>query len=193
MTALPVPPPGRLLTVAAYEALPEDELYRWELQEGNLIMSPRPTPDHQVAMGNLYEELKHQLPQDVVVIQDVDVDLQLTPSDGPGTVRSPDIVVVDRAERDRVRAKGGILRATGVRLVVEIMSPGSKRTDRVIKRAEHADAGIPCYWILDLEPPVSLVAYRLGGELGYVDDGEATGTFTTTQPYPVTIDLDRLV
>ena len=40
MTALPHP--RRLLTVADYAALPEDNQYRWELLEGNLIMSPNP-------------------------------------------------------------------------------------------------------------------------------------------------------
>ena len=34
MTA--VPQPGRLLTIADYAALPEDDQYRWELLEGNL-------------------------------------------------------------------------------------------------------------------------------------------------------------
>lgn len=178
--------------MADYEALPEDEQYRWELLEGNLVMAPKPTPGHQMAMGSLYEELKHQLPPDVVVIQDVDVDLQLAPPEGPGTVRAPDLVVVDRAEYDRADAEGGILRASGVRLVVEIVSPGSKRTDRIIKHAEYADAGIGHYWIVDLEPPISLVAHHLSGELGYVADTEATETFTTTEPYPLTIELDKL-
>jgi Uma2 family endonuclease len=192
MTALPVLP-RRPLTVADYEALPEDEHHRWELLEGNLVMAPSPSVDHVEAMGNLYEQLKRQCPSDVVVLQDIDVDLQLAPPDGPGSVRRPDLVVVDQAERDRVRVEGGILRASGVRLIVEIVSPGSIRTDRIIKHAEYADAGIPCYWILDLESPVSLVAYRLAGELGYVEDGEATGTFTATEPYSLTIALDRLV
>ncbi|MGI9092850.1 MAG: hypothetical protein ACR2FF_05285 [Mycobacteriales bacterium] len=41
MTALPAPP-GRLLTIAEFAALGEDDRYRWELQEGNLVMSPSP-------------------------------------------------------------------------------------------------------------------------------------------------------
>lgn len=192
MPALPVLP-RRPLTVADYAALPDDDQYRWELSEGNLVMTPSPTPRHNLAMGNVYEQLKRQLPAGVLVLQDVDVDLQLAPPDAPGTVRAPDLVVVDRAEYDRVDAEGGILRASGVRLVVEIVSPGSQRTDRLIKRAEYADAGISCYWILDLEPPVSIVAYRLSGQLGYVDDGDAAGTFTTTQPCPLTIELEALL
>ncbi len=41
VTALPAPP-GRLLTIAEFAALGEDDRYRWELQEGNLVMSPSP-------------------------------------------------------------------------------------------------------------------------------------------------------
>lgn len=94
---------------------------------------------------------------------------------------------------DRVRAEGGILRAAEARLVVEIVSPGSRRMDYVTKRGEYADAGIGHYWIVDLARPASLLACHQAGELGYADDGERTGTFTTTEPYPLTIELDRLV
>ena len=72
------------------------------------------------------------------------------------------------------------------------MSPGSRRTDHVAKRADYADAGIPHYWIVDLDEPVSLIACHLAGELGYVDGGAATGVFTTTEPFPVRLDLDAL-
>jgi hypothetical protein len=65
--------------------------------------------------------------------------------------------------------------------------------DHVVKRAEYADAGIPHYWILDLDDVVSLLACHLAGEFGYVDGGAVTSTFRTTEPLPVDIDLDALV
>ncbi|WP_306796082.1 Uma2 family endonuclease [Nocardia sp. XZ_19_369] len=97
-----------------------------------------------------------------------------------------------RREYERVDAEQGILRASAACLVVEIVSPGSRRTDYVMKRSEYADAGIPHYWIIDMSPPLSLVAFRLTEELGYVDDGEVTDVFTTTSPCPLTIRLDQL-
>jgi len=100
--------------------------------------------------------------------------------------------VVDEGALHRVDAGGGLLRAEEVHLVVEIVSPTSRRMDCVIKRGEYADAGIPHYWILDLGAPVSLLPLHLAGDLGYADDGELTGTVTTVQPYPVTINLDQL-
>lgn len=90
MTSFPQPP-GHLLTVAQYAALGEDDPYRWELQEGNLVTSPRPTPRHMIASGELRDQLKPQLPAHLCVIQDVDIDLQLAPSDQPGLSRRPDL------------------------------------------------------------------------------------------------------
>ncbi len=191
MTSLPEPP-GHLLTIAEYAALGEDDQYRWELQEGNLVMSPSPTPRHMLASGELREQLKPQLPGSLLVIQDVDLDLQLAPSDHPGLSRRPDLVVVDQVAVDRVDAEGGLLRACEVHLVVEIVSAGSRRMDHVVKRGEYADAGIPHYWIVDLDQPVTLLACHLAGQFGYQDGGSVAGVVTIREPYEFTIDLDQL-
>lgn len=185
-------PPTHLLTVREYKDLGEDEHGRTELMEGNLVMSPNPTPDHSVAAFMVATQLRPRLPEDLGVLLDVDVDLQLVPPEGPGTSRRPDVLVVSRTARARVRAEEGLLRASEVRVAVEVASPGSKRIDNVVKRAEYADAGIPHYWIVDIDPPVSLHACHLTDEFGYVDDGTVTGTFTTDEPFPVHIDLDQL-
>jgi Putative restriction endonuclease len=82
-------------------------------------------------------------------------------------------------------------------LAVEILSPGSLRTDRIIKHSEYADAGIGHYWIIDLDADEdgrpSLVACHLAGELGYADASPVTGSFTTTVPFAIQLELDRLV
>ncbi|WP_280268810.1 Uma2 family endonuclease [Nocardia wallacei] len=190
MTALP--DPRRLLTIADYVALPEDDQHRWELQEGVLVMSPSPTPHHNRADGRLFSQLDAQLPTDLIVVPDVDLDLQLVPDGEPATVRRPDLVVVRRTEFDRVGSEGGILRASDAVLIIEIISPGSRRTDTVTKPSEYAEAGIPHYWIVDLTPPVSLLVFRRTDELGYVDEGETTGTYRTGSPCALTIEVDRL-
>lgn len=77
-------------------------------------------------------------------------------------------------------------------VVVEVVSPGSKRTDYVTKRGEYADAGIPSYWIVDLHEPVSVLACTLTEEFGYVDSVEASGTFETTEPFAVKVELAEL-
>ncbi|MET0190049.1 MAG: Uma2 family endonuclease, partial [Pseudonocardia sediminis] len=93
----------------------------------------------------------------------------------------------------RQREHGGIARASDVSLLVEILSPGSRRTDQVAKRSEYADAGIPHYWILDLSGPVTLLACHLAGEFGYADDGVVTGRVPITDPFTAELDLDALL
>jgi Uma2 family endonuclease len=199
MTAAPLPPPhpraampDHLLTIAEYAALGETEPGYTELVEGRLLMSPSPAPMHNIAALELAVQLRSQLPSHLRAVPEVDVDLELVPSRQPGFSRRPDLVVVQRSGVERVGDEGGLLRASEVLIVIEIVSPGSRRTDRVTKRGDYADAGIPHYWIVDIEAPVSLLACHLAGEFGYADSGEVTGKFTTTEPIELSLDLDQL-
>ncbi len=192
MTAVPQPW-SHLLTVAEYAELGETESGYTELLEGRLLMSPSPVPDHNVAAAELLVQLRPQLPNHLEVIPDVDVDLVLTNPDQPGFSRRPDLVIVERGARIRVRTEGGLIRAGEVLVVVEVVSPGSHRTDYVTKRGEYADAGIPHYWIVDLDGPVSLVDCHLAEGFGYQDSGSIADVFTTTEPFPIRLQLDRLL
>ncbi|HWO69087.1 MAG TPA: Uma2 family endonuclease [Umezawaea sp.] len=192
MAALPGPP-HHLLTVAEYAALGEQETGYAELLEGRLLMSPGPTPDHNLASAELYHQLRPQLPDQLVVVQDVAVDLELCPAHLPGFSRRPDLVVARREARQRVRVEGGLYRASEIVVVVEIVVPDSRRTDTVTKFGEYADAGIPHYWIVDIARPVSLVVFGLAGEFGYRGAPATTGGFRAAHPFPVELDLDRLV
>lgn len=191
MTALPLQRP-RLLTVAEFAALPEDSEARYELQEGHVVMSPRPRPKHQLCLGRLRSRLEEQLPDGLDVLPEVDVDLELVSPQRPGFVRAPDLVVVSRETLARVE-DGNLIPASEVVLVVEIISPGTHRTDTVIKHGEYADAGIPHYWVIDIEDGVSLTACHLAGEFGYLDATPLTGAVTLDEPFNVRLGLDTLL
>lgn len=192
MTAVPQTP-HHLLTVAEYAELGEDDRHRYELQEGSLVLSPSPSPDHGAALLALATQIAPQLPDHLERLLELDVDLALVPADRPGFVRRPDLIIVDRKARQRVRQEGGLLRANEVVVVVEVVSPGSRRIDHVIKRDEYADAGIPHYWIVDLDEPVSLVACHLAEPFGYQDPGDVAGEFVTDVPFPMRLRLDELM
>ena len=189
MTALPQP---HLFTIDEYAQLGETEFGYTELLEGRLLMSPSPVAAHNFASGRLLLQLTPQLPDDLEIIQDIDIDLELVAPGQPGFSRRPDLVIVRSGARHRQEKEGGLLRASEVLVVVEIVSPSSRRTDNVVKRGEYADAGIPYYWIIDLDRPVSLVACHQAGEFGYYDSGAVTGKFSTTDPIPLSLSLDQL-
>lgn len=189
MTAVPTP---HLFTVAEYAQLGEVESGHTELQEGRLLTSPSPTLKHNIASGRLLLQLTPQLPNDLEVIQDIDIDLELAAANQPGFSRRPDLVVTRKDAVERVDAEGGSLKASEVLVVVEIVSPSSRRTDHVIKRGEYADAGIPHYWIIDLDTPVSLIACHLAGDFGYQDASAVTGEFVTSEPVPIKLGVDQL-
>lgn len=191
MTALPFQRP-KLLTVAEFAALPEATDGRYELQEGNLVMSPSPVPGHQFCQHRLQVQLDPQISDDFRLLPTVDVDLELVPPARPGSVRIPDLVVVTRSGFERSCRGGGLLRAKEVVLAVEIVSDGSQRTDRTIKHDEYADAGIPHYWIVDIDDRPALIACHEAGEFGYVDAAPVSGIFAADDPFPVRLDLDRL-
>lgn len=200
VTALPGRPPRRLsavatglLTVAQYAALGETEDGCTELVEGRLIMSPSPQADHNVAGMNLAMQLSVQVPEDLEVIPGLDVDLELAPPDQPGFVRRPDLMVAKRSARKRQRAEGGLIKASEVVLVVEILSPSSRRTDYRAKRDEYADAGIPFYWIVDVEEPVSLAPMHLVGTFGYQEAPAETRVYEAVEPFPLKIRVDQLI
>lgn len=192
MTAQPQPL-AHLLTVEEYVQLGETTTGYTELQEGNLIMSPSSSPRHMIALGRLLLQVQSQLPDDLCAVQEVDIDLELAPADQPGVVRRPDLVVVDYKAIDRVERDGGLLRASDVLIIVEIVSAGSQRLDHTVKRHEYADAGIGHYWIVDLDEPVTLLDCHLAGPLGYADGGSITGTFTITAPCPIRVELNQLL
>jgi Uma2 family endonuclease len=180
-----------LLTVAQYAALGETEDGYTELVEGRLQMTPSPNPRHNIILGELYTQIRKQVPDGYRVIQDIDINLQLAPTDKPGFVRRPDVIVVSQAEVDRVAGEGGLLRASEVVLVVEILSPSSKWTDCRAKRDEYASAGIPFYWIIDVGQPVTLTAMHLA-ESCYEEAPAQTVAYKAADPFPVTIDIDQL-
>ncbi|WP_034272075.1 Uma2 family endonuclease [Haloechinothrix halophila] len=177
--------PDHLLTLDEWDALPEDNSRHYELVEGVLFVSPKPAPLHQRAMYRLTAQLDDQLPDELTALPDVEITVEAA---YPATIRAPDVVVThaQRAEANHAR-----LDADDVILAVEIVSPGTKRTDHVTKLAEYSEAGIEHYWVVDVTAPTTVTAYRLvDGVYEIVADNAEP--FSLSEPTPLTIDPTRL-
>ncbi|MEV4647579.1 Uma2 family endonuclease [Saccharopolyspora sp. NPDC049357] len=106
----------------------------------------------------------------------------------PPTVRVPDVIVLGL---DRILERPTRFHAQDVALAVEVLSPGSRRVDNLVKRSEYAEAGIPFYWVLDITDQPRLAAHRLVDGV-YEEDFNGTGVFMTGEPFDLRIDLDAL-
>jgi Uma2 family endonuclease len=126
-----------------YFALPDTNRLL-ELSEGVLIMPPHPTFAHQHTVGELYTSFKSFVKTrdlGVVLLAPLPVRLWMD------LVREPDILFIARAHVDRINEQF----VGPPDLVVEVISPSTRRTDRVDKFQEYARAGVDEYWIVDPE------------------------------------------
>jgi Uma2 family endonuclease len=179
--------PRDLVTLEEWDALELDEARRWELVEGGIVMTPRPRPLHQVVSGNLRQLIRENLPASLVVLQEVEITVEAR---FPPTVRDPDLVVVNRGVVDPNPVR---VDTADVVLVVEIVSPGSRRTDRVMKAYEYANAGIGHYWIVDLDADERFLAHVLREET-YQRVGALVGDrVRTKEPLVLDFALDELI
>jgi Uma2 family endonuclease len=177
--------PHDLLSLDDWINLPETPEYQVEVVEGVLVVAPRPMSFHQSAVTRLGYLINEQLADEYWALSEVEVVV----SEAPLTVRSPDVVA---APSSLVETNPARLDAGDVRLVVEVLSEGTRRTDQVTKFSEYAEAGIEHYWIVDLDAPVSMITYRLiEGE--YENFGEFSGVAELQfAGSSLTIDLNAL-
>ena len=136
-----MPQAAETWTAERIRALPDDGL-RHEVVDGEHLVTPAPRLVHQRAVRLLQRRLS-----DYAVAQGLG-ECFASPADvefDPHTMVQPDVFVT--ANR---RAKTW-LEILPLRLAVEILSPSSARADRIVKRRRLQRAGVPEYWIVDLD------------------------------------------
>ena len=129
-------------TYADYARLPADGR-RYEIHEGVLCMPPSPATLHQlvvVRLGFAMHRIVSDLSLGIVFVAPYDVVLSDV------SIVQPDVVFVSAANKGIVTEEniGG-----APDLVVEVLSPGTKRIDRGYKRSLYERSGGPEYWIVD--------------------------------------------
>ena len=146
-----------VFTVADLDLMPDDG-NRYELIEGEIVVSRAPGLTHQSVSGNLFNGIKNFLTENPLG------EVWATPGvifdDFNGVM--PDLVFVS-AERRKEIAAGE--RVTGApELVVEILSQGTvnERRDRVTKLKLYAKFGVKEYWLVN-PASRSIDIYRLSG------------------------------
>ncbi len=98
----------------------------------------------------------------------------------------PDIVVADRTAVSR-----GMLAAPleAIVLLGEIVSPFSQSIDRILKPALYAQAKVPAYWRVEMEPDLCVVVHALDGDT-YREVATITDKASVDVAGEFTVDLD---
>jgi len=131
-------------TAEMVRAIPDDR-NRYEVVDGELLVTPAPTWRHQRAVLRLAAPLDayvESLGFAEVLVSPADVEL-----DYQGLVQ-PDVFVQGLVAG---RLAGRWNAGAPLLLVVEVLSPSTSRADRITKRARYQRAGIPECWIVDLD------------------------------------------
>lgn len=136
-----MPVATRPWTLDDLERLPDDG-NKYEVVRGELFVTPPPTPDHETILARLTRILdpyvaRHGLgfvyhPHSVFRLE--------------GSQAEPDLMV-----RAQVTREAGWDNAPKPLLILEVLSPSTRRRDREQKCVFYVDAGIPDYWIVDAE------------------------------------------
>src|SRR5262245_38599030 len=147
--------PGRWTAQRALAELPENNDVIIEVIDGSLLVSPRGGSDHASALRDL-AYLMHRAAKRVGFTALPEVNLVVGEE-----LLIPDVVVV--------RHDGGRkiwFDASEVVLVVEIMSPSTRRLDRIVRPRIYAEGGIPYYLRVEFrgEAPVMLLHELVDGE-----------------------------
>jgi Uma2 family endonuclease len=145
-----------ILTYEDYAALPADGR-RYELHEGEVYVTPAPSPQHQEIVRNLLVILHaHVRRSGTGKVFPAPIDCILSEA----TIVQPDLVYVDAASVSLVSERGIEGPPT---LAVEVLSPTSRAMDRGAKAQLYARYRVSYYWIVDP---------RLRTIDGYVLEGE---------------------
>ena len=144
------PAAARRWTAAEVRALQEESrpAPRYELVDGELLVSPSPQPRHQRAVRLLARLLEDYVQRTGIgELFESPADLELE----PGTLVQPDLFVVPGGGEPLTTSWRAV---RSLLLAVEVLSPGSARADRLIKRRLYQRVGVPEYWLVDLDARV---------------------------------------
>ena len=131
-------------TAEMVRGLPDDG-NRYELVSGELVVTPAPAYQHQVVVHALIDRLRPWARSAAVgEAMGSPADISL----GEDEVLQPDIFVFRQGAEKPTRAWSDI---TALLLAVEVLSPSTARYDRTLKRRRYQRAGVPEYWIVDLD------------------------------------------
>lgn len=158
---MPLPAKQERFTFA--DVLAWDEGERIEIINGEAFMMATPSSRHQEVSGELFRQLANFLEGKQCKVYPAPFGVRLFEQAGDrpedvDTMVEPDIsVVCDRSKIDRHGCKGA------PDLIIEILSPSTRRHDRLVKLNLYQRAGVREYWMVDPDNE-SVQVFTLDGD-----------------------------
>lgn len=151
-----------------------EEGKRYELIDGDLLMTPAPNIEHQDISKKLLILLHDQLERKGMgKVFSAPADVVLSGTD----VVQPDVLFISHTRRSII-TKQNIQGAPD--LVTEILSEGTEKRDMVLKRKLYHRAGVKEYWLVD--PEKRTLEVLIHADEDYVSHAIHSGNATVTSP-----------
>lgn len=147
---------------------------RYEVVDGRLLVTGAQPAAHHTAVTNLLVLLKQACPPDRLVAVG---SLDFRPTRGVSL--RPDLLVCRREDA------GPHLLQHPPLLTVEVLSPSTRTTDVVLKRALYEHHRVPSYWLLDPTNQELTVLEMIDASYACQAVVQAEETFHATTPFPV--------
>lgn len=155
-----------LISVEDFDRLEEEE-FRYELDEGELITMTRPRVRHARIEGNLYFALRSYLERNPIgEVLGADILFVL----GPATKRAPDVSVVLRTIDPDHEIQGA------PDIAAEILSPSNTKREMKRKLGQFFATGCKLAWIIDPETRTVEIWESAGGPLRTLRENESLET-----------------
>lgn len=175
MTAQPLAPNNDDLL--RYIAAAPDDGYRYEIDNGDLIVTPPASGSHQNLGSRLYDHIRDVLPDGWAPRYRYGLTIG-------GRQAVPDLVVFDHEPPDTDE----LYPLIRPRLVVELESTSTRRRDRISKPEWYAAGGADAYWLVEANQTIHVHSQPtpegLWNEVHVVRPGES---MDLTEPFPVTL------
>lgn len=144
--SLPIFEPDKKYSYSDYLTWNDDE--RWELIDGIPYgMTPAPSTQHQRVFGRLHAKFFNYLEGKTCEIFGAPFDVRLSENEKEEEINNvvqPDLAVIcDKNKIDDKGCKGA------PDLIIEILSPGTTKRDKLLKYNLYQKYGVGEYWVVD--------------------------------------------
>ena len=174
------------VTAEEYATWTEEQCAGIEIVDGMVLVSPCASKRH----NRLARIVANALDVAAGPAWNADTDFDVRLQDVPLNNRRPDVTVYRADTIDVIPA-----RPDHVLFVVEVVSPGSETTDRIVKADQYAKAGIAFYWRIEQASTGVPIVYThvLDPATGRYHDAEVfTGVVKVSAPFTLEVDLGQI-